>query len=487
MEEYNKMTDNSIYQSALSGRYADKAMQKIFSNDFKFQTWRKCWIDLAEAEKELGLTQITDNMIKEMYDAVTNIDYDVAKKREKETRHDVMSHVYEYGLHCPEAKGIIHLGATSQYVCCNTDLIQQKEALTLVKKDLVNTIYNLSKFAKDHKNLATLGFTHYQPGQPTTVGKRNTLYIQDLLMDLEQIEHLESIFKARGAKGTVGTQASYLTLFDGNHGKVKKLDELVTKKLGFSESYPVTGQTYSRKFDTMVSSVLAGIASSASKFACDLRLLSNLKMQEEPFSKKQTGSSAMAYKRNPMRSERMTSLSRMLMNYPNMIGQIHANQWFERTLDDSSARRSLISEEFLLTNAVLKIYQNITKGMVVYPAQIKKHLDQELPFMATEEILMDLAKEGHNRNEMHEIIKVHSVAAGKIVKEEGKPNDLFERLEKDSNFPAGKEYLDTLLDNPSRFTGRASEQVDEFIETEVDPVLMKYKDLIGDSDSELNV
>ena len=479
------MGEHDIYKDPLVSRYTDREMQHIFSEDFKFQTWRKCWIALAESQMELGLPQITSEMIDELIAAQKTIDYDAAEKKENEIRHDVMAHVYEYGTHCPKAKGIIHLGATSQFVCCNTDLIQIREALKLIKIGLINTINNLAKFALENKSLVTLGYTHYQPAQPTTIGKRFTLYIQDLLLDLKQLEQIE--IKARGAKGTTGTQASYMELFNDDFEKVKELDKLVSQKLGFDSSFSVIGQTYTRKFDTIVVKALAGIAESAHKFAVDLRLMSNLKIMEEPFEKSQTGSSAMAYKRNPMRSERMTALSRKLMNLQLDFSHIYANQWFERTLDDSSIRRIDIPQSFLLANAVLKLYQNITDGMVVYPAQIKKHLDQELPFMATEVILMELAKQGHDRQEMHEIIKQHSVSAARAVKLEGKPNDLFRRLAEDPGIPVDEDFLHKLLHNPERFAGAAEKQTEEFLEKEVKPILDKYNELIGSSSDEINV
>lgn len=479
------MANHEVYQDPLVGRYTDKEMQQIFSDNFKFSTWRRCWIALAESQKGLGLKQISQEMIDELKNAQTDINYEIAKEKEKEIRHDVMAHVFEYGTHCPKAKGIIHLGATSQFVCCNTDLIQIREALKIIKTGLINTINNLSKFAEEHKSLVTLGFTHYQPAQPITIGKRITLYIQDLLLDLKQIENIE--LKARGAKGTVGTQASYMELFNNDYEKVKQLDSFVSKKLGFESSYPVTGQTYTRKFDTIVAKALSGIAESAHKFAVDMRLMSNLKIMEEPFAKSQTGSSAMAYKRNPMRSERMTALSRKLINIQLDFAHIHANQWFERTLDDSSIRRIDIPQTFLLANAILKLYQNITDGMVVYPAQIKKHLDLELPFMATEVILMELAKQGHDRQEMHEIIKKHSVEAAKTVKIEAQPNDLFRRLANDDSIPVTHDYLKSLLENPQRFAGAAELQTEEFLEKEVKPVLEKYSALLGGSDSKIDV
>ena len=457
------MGNNEIYQEPLVSRYTDKAMQQIFSNDFKFQTWRRCWIALAEAQMELGLPKVKQGMIDEMIIAQKKIDYGVAKAKEKEIRHDVMAHVFEFGTHCPAAKGIIHLGATSMFVCCNTELIQIRKALRLIKSALINTIRNLSKFAQEHASLVTLGYTHYQPAQPTTIGKRAVLYIQDLLFDLKQLEELESSLKARGAKGTVGTQASYLELFNGDYGKVKQLDALVSKKLGFSESFPVTGQTYSRKLDSFISKTLSNIA------------------------KSQTGSSAMAYKRNPMRSERMTALSRKLINLQSDMSHTYANQWFERTLDDSSIRRMNIPQMFLLANAVLKLYQNITDGMVVYPAQIKRYLNNELPFMATEAILMELCKQGEDRQKMHEIIKKHSLEAAKTVKLEGKRNDLFQRLADDPEIPVTESFLNQFLENPERFAGAASLQTKEFLNNNVQPVLEKYSDLIGEADSEINV
>jgi len=481
------MENHDIYKDPLVSRYTDKEMQHIFSDNFKFITWRKCWTALAEAQKELGISQITEEMINELINAQKNIDYSVALEKEKETRHDVMSHVYEYGTHCPKAKGIIHLGATSMFVCCNTELIQIREALKLVKSALINTINNLYKFADENKSLIILGYTHYQPAQPTTVGKRTTLYIQDLLMDLVQIEQLESSIKARGTKGTVGTQASYMELFNNDYEKVKQLDKLVSKKLGFEDNFFITGQTYPRKFDTFVAKVLAGIAESAHKFAVDLRLLSNLKMMEEPFGKSQIGSSAMAYKRNPRRSELMTALSRKLINLQLDFPHIHSNQWLERSLDDSSIRRMDIPQIFLLTNAILKIYQNITDRIVVYPAQIKKHLNEELPFMATEAILMDLCKKGEDRQKMHEIIKKHSFEAAKMVKLEGKSNDLFKRLAEDNEIPVTREFLNDVIENPQRFSGAAEIQTEEFLKNEVKPYLEKYSDLIGKSDSTLNV
>lgn len=401
------MTDRTVYQEPLVSRYTSEAMQHLFSEQFKFTTWRKCWVALAEAQHELGLKLVTKEMVDELRAHIDDIDFDTAARKEKEIRHDVMAHVYTYGLKCPMAAAIIHLGATSQFVVCNTDLIIQKNALALIKKALVNVIANLSSFCDKNADLPTLGFTHYQPAQPTTVGKRNTLYIQDLIMDLEYIGHLEQQVKARGAKGTVGTQATFLELFEGDHAKVRELDRLVSAKLGFTDIFAVTGQTYPRKLDIKTAETLAGIGASAHKFAVDMRLLSNLKVQEEPFAQKQVGSSAMAYKRNPMRSERMTGLSRKLMGLPANFYATAANQWFERTLDDSAIRRMDIAQAFLLSDAILRIYVNITSDMVVYPKQIEKYLRAELPFMATEKILMACVEKGRSRQEMHEVIRDH--------------------------------------------------------------------------------
>ncbi|HIJ79107.1 MAG: adenylosuccinate lyase [Desulfobulbaceae bacterium] len=477
-----------VYQEPLVSRYTSREMQELFSERTKFETWRRCWVALAEAQHELGLSDIvTRKMIDELKAHVTDIDFEVAAKKEKEIRHDVMAHVYEYGLKCPTAEPIIHLGATSQFVGCNTDLLIQKKALGLVKKGLVNVIANLAKFCRQQKGLATLGYTHYQPAQPTTVGKRNTLYLQDLLMDLDYVEALEKQVKARGAKGTVGTQATFIELFKGDHAKVRALDRLVAEKLGFDDLFAVTGQTYTRKLDMKTSETLAGIGASAHKFAVDLRLLSNLKVQEEPFAKNQVGSSAMAYKRNPMRSERMTGLARKLMGMPANFGATYGNQWFERTLDDSAIRRMDIPQAFLLTDAILTLFLNITSGMVVYPKQIERHLMQELPFMATEKILMACVEKGGSRNEMHEVVKVHSVAAGKVVKEEGQANDLLERLGNDPAVPFTVSELAALVGDGSEFVGRAAEQTDEFLDEVVEPRLEQYRALLGELDSTLSV
>ena len=480
--------NREIYQEPLVSRYTSPEMQELFSEQNKFQTWRKCWIALAEAQNELGLDNIvTDEMVNELKAHEHDIDFDVAAKKEKEIRHDVMAHVFAYGQKCPTAEPIIHLGATSQFVGCNTDLSIQRDGLKLIKKALLNVIANLSRFCREYKSIATLGFTHYQPAQPTTVGKRNTLYIQDLLMDLDYIESLEAQFKARGVKGTVGTQATFLELFKGDHDKVRQLDRLVSKKLGFDTVFDVTGQTYTRKLDMKTAETLAGIGATAHKFAVDMRLLSNLKVQEEPFATQQVGSSAMAYKRNPMRSERMTGLARKLMGLPADFGATYANQWFERTLDDSAIRRMDIPQAFLLTDAILKLFLNITSGMVVYPKQIERHLRQELPFMATEKILMECVEKGKSRQEMHEVVKVHSVAAGKVVKQDGGDNDLLIRLGNDDDIPFSTEELVAMIGTGEEFTGRAAEQTEEYLTEVVEPRLAQYKDLLGDINSELSV
>ncbi len=480
--------DRNIYQEPLVSRYTSREMQELFSEYTRIRTWRQCWIALAEAQYELGLTDIiTGEMINELKEHADDIDFELAAQKEKEIRHDVMAHVFTYGQKCPKAEPIIHLGATSQYVVCNTDLILQIKALGFIKKGLINAIGNLSDFSNKYKALATLGYTHYQPAQPTTVGKRNTLYIQDLLLDLDYLESLDQQIMARGAKGTVGTQATFLELFKGDHEKVRQLDVLVAQKLGFDKSFPVTGQTYPRKLDMKTAETLAGIGASAHKFAVDLRLLSNLKVQEEPFAKKQVGSSAMAYKRNPMRSERMTGLARKLMGLTADFAATYANQWFERTLDDSAIRRMDIPQVFLLTDAILKLYINITSDMVVFPKQIERHLKQELPFMGTEKILMAAVEKGRSRQEMHEVIKMHSLAAGKVVKEDGLDNDLLERLAQDEELPFNRQELEEMLDNYQEFTGRATEQTEEFLQEIVEPRLSIYKDLLGDYDTSLSV
>lgn len=479
--------NRDIYQEPLVSRYTSPEMQHLFSERFKFTHWRKCWVALAEAQYELGLPLVTREMVDELKAHVDDIDFELAAAKEKEIRHDVMAHVFAYGQKCPKAEAIIHLGATSQFVVCNTDLLIQKKALALVKQGIVNVVNNLARFCDRYKDMATLGFTHYQAAQPTTIGKRNTLYIQDLLMDLEYIERLESHIVARGAKGTVGTQATFLELFEGDHAKVRALDELVARKLGFDDIFPVTGQTYPRKLDMKTAETLAGVGMSAHKFAVDMRLLSNLKVQEEPFAKQQVGSSAMAYKRNPMRSERMTGLARKLMGLPVDFAATAGNQWFERTLDDSAIRRMDIAQAFLLTDAILKLYVNITSDMVVYPKQVERYLRAELPFMATEKILMACVERGKSRQEMHEVIREHSVAAGLAVKEQGKENDLLERLAEDDRIPFKLEEISGLISNYQEFTGRAAEQTTEYLQEVVAGVLDRYSEYIGATDASLQV
>jgi adenylosuccinate lyase len=477
-----------IYQEPLVSRYTSLEIQQLFSEQTKFTTWRKCWLALAEAQFELGLTDIvTEEMLNEMRTNISNIDFDLAAQKEKEIRHDVMAHVYEFGLKCPKAAGIIHLGATSQFVVCNTDLLIQRSAMQYIRSSLLQVIKNLSEFCVKYKALPTLGFTHYQPAQPTTVGKRNTLYLQDLIMDLDYIDTYLGHIKARGAKGTVGTQATFLELFKGDHKKVRQLDLLVANKLGFTDTFAVTGQTYTRKLDMKLAETLAGIGATAHKFAVDLRLLSNLKVQEEPFEKNQTGSSAMAYKRNPMRSERLTGLARKLMALPQNFASTYSNQWFERTLDDSAIRRMDIPQCFLLADAILKLFVNITSDMVVFPAQIKKHLVAELPFMATEKILMEAVKRGESRQEMHEVIKEHSLAAGKVVKEQGQENDLFARLAGDDSVPFSLQELEAMVSDYSQFTGRAKEQTEEFILEVVSPLMEKNSGQMKKIDASLAV
>ncbi len=477
-----------IYQEPLVSRYTSLEIQQLFSEKTKFTTWRKCWLALAEAEFELGLTDIiSEEMLHEMRANISNIDFALAAQKEKEIRHDVMAHVYEFGCKCPKAAGIIHLGATSQFVVCNTDLILQRNAMQLIRSSLLQVIHNLTQFCSRYKALPTLGFTHYQPAQPTTVGKRNTLYLQDLIMDLEYIDIYLGQIKARGAKGTVGTQATFLELFKGDHQKVRQLDKLVAEKLGFNEVFAVTGQTYTRKLDMKLAETLAGIGATAHKFAVDLRLLSNLKMQEEPFEKNQTGSSAMAYKRNPMRSERLTGLARKLMTLPLDFSATYSNQWFERTLDDSAIRRMDIPQCFLLADAILKLFINISSDMVVFPEQIKRHLMAELPFMATEKILMEAVKKGQSRQEMHEVVKEHSLAAGKVVKELGKENDLLIRLAADDRIPFSLPELETMVSDYSQFIGRAKEQTEEYLAEVVEPLLAKNSDQMRQIDASLAV
>ena len=468
---------NDKYVSPLSERYASKEMQYIFSPDMKFRTWRKLWIALAETERELGLN-ITQEQIDEMKAHADDINYDVAKERERQVRHDVMSHVYAFGVQCPKAKGIIHLGATSCYVGDNTDIIIMTEALKLVRKKLVNVIAELSKFAAQYKDQPTLAFTHFQPAQPTTVGKRATLWTQEFLMDLEDLEYVLSTMKLLGSKGTTGTQASFLELFDGDQETIDKIDPMIAEKMGFRSCYPVSGQTYSRKVDTRVLNILAGIAASAHKMSNDIRLLQHLKEVEEPFEKSQIGSSAMAYKRNPMRSERIASLSRYVMIDALNPAITSATQWFERTLDDSANKRLSVPEGFLAIDGILDLCLNVVDGLVVYPKVIEKRLMSELPFMATENIMMDAVKAGGDRQELHERIRELSMEAGKNVKVEGKDNNLLELIAADPAFNLTLEDLQKSMD-PSRYTGRAKEQTEAFIANVVQPVLDAHKDLLG--------
>lgn len=472
------------YVSPLSERYPGKDMKYLFSPEKKFTTWRKLWIALAEAEKELGL-DISDEQISELKAHVNDINYDVAKQREKIVRHDVMSHVYAYGLQCPSAKGIIHLGATSCYVGDNTDLIIMKEALLLIRKKIINVIKNLADFADSYKDLPTLGFTHFQAAQPTTVGKRATLWINELVMDLADLDHILATLKLLGSKGTTGTQATFLELFDGDYEKVSKIDLLIAEKMGFDDVYPVSGQTYSRKVDSGVLSVLSGIAQSAHKFSNDIRLLQHLKEIEEPFEKNQIGSSAMAYKRNPMRSERIAGLANYVIADTLNPAITASTQWFERTLDDSANKRISISEAFLATDGILELMINVSEGLVVYPKVIESRLAEELPFMATEIILMDAVKAGGDRQELHEKIRAHSMEAAKKVKEEGKRNDLIERIAADSAFGMSREQLQSLM-KPENFIGCAKEQTEEYLNTVVKKILDENKDLLG-LEAEINV
>ena len=465
------------YQNPLSERYASKEMQYIFSPDMKFRTWRKLWIALAETEKELGLN-ITQEQIDELKAHAEDINYDVAKAREKEVRHDVMSHVYAYGVQCPKAKGIIHLGATSCYVGDNTDIIVMTKALELVKKKLVNVMKELADFADRYKAQPTLTFTHFQPAQPTSVGKRATLWLQEFCLDLEDLDHVLSHMKLLGSKGTTGTQASFLELFDGNQELIDKIDPMIAEKMGFRECYPVSGQTYSRKVDTRVANVLAGIAASAHKMSNDIRLLQHLKEVEEPFEKGQIGSSAMAYKRNPMRSERIASLSRYVMIDALNPAITSATQWFERTLDDSANKRLSIPEGFLAVDGILDLCLNVVDGLVVYPKVIEKRLMSELPFMATENIMMDAVKAGGDRQELHERIRILSMEAGRNVKVEGGENNLLELIAADPAFNMTLEDLRKTMD-PSRYIGRSREQVEAFLKNVMEPVLKENEELLG--------
>ena len=475
---------NNNYTSPLSERYPSKEMKYLFSSEKKFRTWRKLWIALAEAEQELGLG-ITDEQIAELKANQDNINYEVAKEREAVVRHDVMSHVYAYGVQCPKAKGIIHLGATSCYVGDNTDIIIMAEGLKLIRVKLINVISQLARFADTYKDLPTLGFTHFQPAQPTTVGKRATLWLQDLAMDLEDLEYVLSSLRLLGSKGTTGTQASFLDLFEGDHEKCKKLDQLIAEKMGFPGCYPVSGQTYSRKVDSRVVNVLAGIAQSAHKFSNDIRLLQHLKEVEEPFEKTQIGSSAMAYKRNPMRCERMASLANYVISDTMNPAITASTQWFERTLDDSANKRISISEAFLATDGILQLYLNVSEGLVVYPKMITKRLMEELPFMATENIMMEAVKKGDDRQELHERIRIHSMEAGKQVKEEGKANDLLERIAADPAFHIELEALQKVM-KPENFVGRAKEQTTEFLNGVIKPILTANAASLG-AEAEITV
>ena len=475
---------NDRYTSPLSERYASKEMQYIFSPDKKFRTWRKLWIALAETEKELGL-DITDEQIEELKAHADDINYDVAKEREKVVRHDVMSHVYAYGKQCPKAKGIIHLGATSCYVGDNTDIILMSEALEIVRKKLINVIAELAKFADEHKNLPTLAFTHFQPAQPTTVGKRATLWMQEFMMDLEDLEYVKGSLKLLGSKGTTGTQASFLELFDGDQETIDKIDPMIAKKMGFETCYPVSGQTYSRKGDTRVVNVLAGIAASAHKMSNDIRLLQHLKEIEEPFEKTQIGSSAMAYKRNPMRSERIASLSRYVMVDAMNPAITSATQWFERTLDDSANKRLSVPEGFLAIDGILDLCLNVVDGLVVYPKVIEKRLMSELPFMATENIMMDAVKAGGDRQELHERIRELSMEAGRNVKEKGLDNNLLELIAADPAFNLSLEELQKTMD-PAKYVGRAPVQVEAYLNNVVNPMLEANKEILGVT-AEINV
>ena len=475
---------NDRYVSPLSERYASREMQYIFSPDMKFKTWRKLWIALAETERELGLP-ITEEQIEELKAHADDINYEVAKERERIVRHDVMSHVYAYGQQCPKAKGIIHLGATSCYVGDNTDIIIMREALRLVRKKLINVMAELAKFADSYKNQPTLAFTHFQPAQPTTVGKRATLWLQDLCLDLEDLDHVLGSLKLLGSKGTTGTQASFLELFEGDHEKCRRTDARIAEKMGFADCYPVSGQTYSRKVDTRVINVLAGIAQSAHKFTNDIRLLQHLKEVEEPFEKTQIGSSAMAYKRNPMRSERIASLANYVMADVINPMMVASTQWFERTLDDSANKRLSVPEGFLAIDGILDLYLNVVDGLVVYPKVIEKHMMAELPFMATENIMMDAVKAGGDRQELHEKIRTLSMEAGRNVKEKGLENNLLELIAADPAFGLSLEDLKKSMD-PSRYVGRAPRQVEEFLTEVVNPILDANRDVLG-MKAEINV
>ena len=481
----SELISKPSYESPLNSRYASPEMQYIFSPDKKFTTWRKLWIALAESEKELGLN-ITDEQINELKAHIDDVDYEAAAAYEKKLRHDVMAHVHAYGDQCPNAKGIIHLGATSCYVGDNTDIIIMREALELIRKRLVVCIAKLSEFADEYKSMPTLGFTHFQPAQLVTVGKRATLWLQDLLFDLEEVEAVTASLKMLGCKGTTGTQASFYDLFEGDHAKCVELDKKIANKMGFEASYYVSGQTYSRKVDSRVLNCLSSIAQSAHKFSNDIRLLQHLKEIEEPFEKNQIGSSAMAYKRNPMRSERIASLARYVIADALNPAMTAAEQWFERTLDDSANKRISVPEAFLAVDAILGIYTNIVSGIVVYPNMIHQHIMNELPFMATENIMMEAVKRGGDRQALHEKIRVASMEAGKTVKVEGKPNNLLDLIVEDPEFGLDRESLDSLLD-PKLYIGRCPEQVTTFIEEAVKPVLASHADDLKVEDVELKV
>ncbi|MFV0198240.1 adenylosuccinate lyase [Empedobacter falsenii] len=465
------------YQNPLESRYCSDEMLYIFSPEKKFTTWRQLWIALAEIEKELGL-DITDEQIQALKDNATNIDYDVAAAYEKKFRHDVMAHVHAYGDVAPSAKAIIHLGATSAFVGDNTDLIQIRDGFQHIKGQLINVIDSLAKFARQYKDLPTLGFTHFQPAQLTTVGKRATLWLQSVLLDLEELEFRIDTLRFRGVKGTTGTAASFKELFDGDYQKVKTLDKKLSERFGFNNVFAVSGQTYDRKIDAQALELLSNIAQSAHKFTNDLRLLQNLKEIEEPFEKNQIGSSAMAYKRNPMRSERIASLAKYVMSLASSPAMVASTQWFERTLDDSANKRLAVPQAFLAIDAILIIWNNILDGLVVYPKIIEKHIAEELPFMATEYIIMEGVKNGGDRQELHEIIRTHSMEAARQVKMEGKSNDLIERIIADDNVKIDKDKLVELLD-PKNFTGFASEQTEEFLKDLVDPIIEENKALLG--------
>lgn len=480
--KHNNMRDT--YESPLSSRYADKEMKYLFSPDMKFKTWRRLWIALAESEMELGLP-VTQEQVDELKAHADDINYEVAEARERLVRHDVMSHVYAYGQQCPKAAGIIHLGATSCYVGDNTDIIIMTEAMKIVRKKLVNVIRVLSKFAEEHKDLPTLAFTHFQPAQPTTVGKRATLWIQEFLMDLEDVEYQIGKAKLLGSKGTTGTQASFLELFDGDDGVAAKIDAKIAEKMGYETCFAVSGQTYPRKLDSQMLNVLSCIAQSAAKFSNDIRLLQHLKEVEEPFEKNQIGSSAMAYKRNPMRSERIASLARYVVVDALNPAITASTQWFERTLDDSANKRISVPEAFLATDAILNLVMNVADGLVVYPKVIEQHLRRELPFMATENIMMDAAKRGADRQELHEHVRVHSMAASRVIKEEGGENDLLERIANDPIFGVTLEELKGIVD-PHKYVGRAPRQTEIFLRETVQPVLERYADTEAET-AEINL